>query len=236
MAELDPTQTQQAQPLTDSPAVAAFVNKVFGWMTLGLLLTAGVAALFASTGRAEGLADNPALLIGIVIAELALVAGLSFGINKISAPMAIGAFALYSGLNGAVLSLIFLIYTGASIAGTFFVAAAMFAAMAVYGYATKRDLTKLGPLLFMALIGVLVAMVVNVFLLKSPGFDLAISIIGVLVFIGLTAYDAQKIKRMGAAGMEGEQATKGAILGALALYLDLINLFLFLLRIFGQRR
>lgn len=234
MAAYEPAQIQSQA--VASPVVTAFIAKVYGWMTFGLLLTAGVAALFASTGRAEALAQSPGWLFGLIIAELAVVFGLSFGIRKISAPMAIGAFALYSGLNGAVLSLIFLTYTTASIAGTFLVAAVMFGVMAVVGAVTKRDLTKLGPLLLMALIGVIVALLVNSFFLKSAGLDLAISIVGVLVFTGLTAYDAQKIKRMAQSGPQGEMATKGAIIGALALYLDLINIFLFLLRIFGDRR
>lgn len=227
----------ESQPqVQDSPAVSAFITKTFGWMTLGLLLTAGVAALFAGTGRSEALVRNPGLLLVIIVVELAVVFGLSFGIRKISAPLAVAAFALYAALNGVVLSLIFLAYTATSIAGTFLTASVMFAAMAVYGYVTKRDLTKLGPLLLMALIGIIVALLVNAFLIKSAGLSLVISILGVLVFVGLTAYDAQKIKQMALSGPQGDVATKGAIIGALMLYLDLINLFLFLLRIFGQRR
>jgi FtsH-binding integral membrane protein len=220
----------------ESSQVTSFVTKTFGWMMLGLLITAGVAALFAGTGKAVQLAQSPVLLFGLIIAELALVVGLTFGLKKMSAPMAIGAFALYAGLNGATLSLIFLAYTATSIAGVFLIAATMFGVMAAVGYVTKKDLTKLGPLLLMALIGIIIAMLVNAFLVKSAGLDLAISIIGVLVFVGLTAYDAQKIKQMAQQGMQGEMATKASIIGALMLYLDLINLLLFLLRIFGQRR
>jgi FtsH-binding integral membrane protein len=210
--------------------------KVFGWMTVGLALTAAISAYFAASGRAENLVnDQPLLFFGLIILELVLVFGLSFAIKKISALTASIVFLLYAALNGVTLSVIFLAYTATSITSVFVAAAAMFGVMALYGYTTKRDLTKLGSLLLMALFGLIIAMIVNVFI-HSPGFNLAVSAIGVLIFVGLTAYDAQKIKQLAAQGMTGETASKAAIIGALSLYLDLINLFLFLLRIFGQRR
>lgn len=210
--------------------------KVFGWMFVGLVLTAVISAYFAASGRAENLVNNHSLLFfGLIIAELALVFGLSFAIKKISAFTASLAFLAYAALNGVTLSVIFLAYTATSITSVFVAAAAMFGVMALFGMTTKRDLTKLGSLLIMALLGLIVAMIVNIFL-HSPGFNLAISAIGVLIFVGLTAYDAQKLKRLGTAGLAGETASKAAIIGALSLYLDLINIFLFLLQLFGQRR
>jgi len=162
---------------------------------------------------------------------------LSLAIGKLSPFAAAVCFVMYAVLNGLTLSIIFLLYTATSVAATFFICAGMFGAMAVYGSVTKRDLTSIGNLCFMALFGLIIAMLVNMFLLRSAGFDLIVSGVGVLVFVGLTAYDAQKLKQIHAKGADGTDADKKlAIMGALALYLDFINMFLFLLRLMGRRR
>jgi len=213
-----------------------FVTKVYGWMTVALVITAVVALAVVNTpSLARLFLGNPALLIGLCIGELALVFVLSAAMGRLAVVTAMYLFLLYSALNGITLSGIFLVFTAESIATTFFVTAGMFAAVSAYGYFTKADLTTLGSLCFMTLIGVIIASVVNVFL-GSTRLNWIITYVGILVFVGLTAYDTQKIKVMGQAGIErGDEQTKGAILGALALYLDFINLFLLLLRLFGRR-
>ena len=218
-------------------ASTIFLAKVFNWMAIGLGLTGVVAWFMASSGLAVQLVGSPFFMI-ILFAELGLVFYLSARISKIQAGTATGLFLGYAGLNGLTLSMVFLAYTNSSIAATFFITAGMFGAMAVYGLVTKRDLSGMGSFMFMGLIGILIASVVNIFL-KSSSLYWAISLIGVFVFVGLTAYDVQKIKNMGEAGImeQGEDAVqKGAIMGALALYLDFINLFLMLLRFFGGSR
>jgi Integral membrane protein, interacts with FtsH len=172
----------------------------------------------------------------LIIAEFALVIGVSAAINKLSLSVATLMFVLYSVINGALLSSIFLVYTQSSIATVFFITAGTFAAMAFIGYTTKTDLSSFGKYILMALIGVIIATLVNAFFVKSSGFDLILSYAGVLIFVGLTVYDSQKIKRMlEQAPDAGEVAQKYALLGALSLYLDFINLFIYLLRIFGRR-
>ena len=218
-------------------ASTVFLAKVFNWMAIGLALTGGVAFLTANTGLARAIVATPLFFI-LILAELGLVFFLSARIEKIQPATATGLFVGYSVLNGLTLSSIFLAYTTASIAATFFIPAGMFGAMAVYGLVTKRDLAAMGSFLFMGLIGIILASIVNIFL-KSSSLYWTISVIGVLVFVGLTAWDVQKIKNMGEQGImsQGEGAIrKGAILGALALYLDFINLFLMLLRFFGGSR
>ena len=218
-------------------ASTIFLAKVFNWMAIGLAVTGGVAYVTAESGIVRALVSSPLFLI-LVLAELGLVFFLSARIDKLQPGTATGLFIGYSILNGLTLSTIFLAYTHASIAGTFLVTAGMFGAMAVYGMVTKRDLSGMGSFMFMGLIGILLASVVNIFL-KSPVLYWAISAIGVLVFVGLTAYDVQKIKKIGEEGImqQGEAAIrKGSIIGALALYLDFINLFLMLLRFFGGSR
>ena len=218
-------------------ASTIFLAKVFNWMAIGLGLTGIVAYLTASTGLAYALVGSPLFFV-LVIGELGLVFYLSARIDKIQAGTATGLFVGYSVLNGLTLSMIFLAYTSSSIAGTFFITAGMFGAMAIYGLVTKRDLSGFGSFLFMGLIGIIIASVVNIFL-KSSSLYWAISMIGVLIFTGLTAWDVQKIKQMGEEGImtQGDSAIrKGAIMGALALYLDFINLFLMLLRFFGASR
>jgi len=218
-------------------ASSIFLAKVFNWMSIGLGLTGVIAWFTASSGLAAQLVQGPMFMI-LLLAELGLVFYLSARVEKIQPGTATGLFLGYAALNGLVLSMIFLKYTGSSIAATFFITAGMFGAMAVYGLVTKRDLSGMGSFLFMGLIGIIIASVVNIFL-KSSSLYWAISLIGVFVFIGLTAYDVQKIKRMGEEGImqQGEGAIqKGAIMGALTLYLDFINLFLMLLRFFGGSR
>jgi FtsH-binding integral membrane protein len=170
-----------------------------------------------------------------MLAPLGLVMLLSFGINKMSATAAQGVFWLYAGLMGISMASIFLMFTGASIARVFFITAGTFAAMSLYGYTTRRDLARFGSFLFMGLIGVVIAMLVNMFL-HSSALQFAISVIGVLVFTGLTAWDTQQIKEMYFEGDYGEVATKKAVMGALRLYLDFINLFMMLMQLMGVRR
>jgi hypothetical protein len=218
-------------------ASTVFLAKVFNWMAAGLGLTGLVAWLTATTGLAYAVASSP-LYIALIVAELALVWYLSARIEKIQASTASALFFGYAFLNGLTLSVIFLAYTKASIAGTFVITAAMFLAMSIYGMVTKRDLSGFSSFLFMGLIGIILASIVNIFLASSV-LSWAITYIGVFVFVGLTAYDVQKIKMMGEQGImtQGEAVVqKGAVIGALALYLDFINLFLHLLRIFGGSR
>ena len=173
---------------------------------------------------------------GLVIAEFALVIGISAAINRLSLATATLMFVAYSVINGAMLSSIFMIYTAASIASVFFITAATFAVMALIGYTTKTDLTSVGKLLFMALIGLVIATIVNMFI-GSSTLTMICSYVGVLIFVGLTAYDSQKIKNMLMQAPDaGESSQKLALLSALTLYLDFINLFIYLLRIFGDRR
>lgn len=212
-----------------------FIGKVYRWMGLGLLLTALTAYFVVNSEFVYTLASNSILFWGILIAELGLVIYLSSRIHKMSAETATAVFIVYSVLNGVTLSLILLVYTGASVASTFMTTALTFGAMSAYGYFTKRDLTSMGSYLMMGLVGIIIASVINMFWANSTMYWI-ISYAGVLLFVGLTAYDTQKIKKMGK-GVEGVQTTqKMAILGALTLYLDFINLFLFLLRILGNRK
>jgi FtsH-binding integral membrane protein len=181
---------------------------------------------------------NQLVFFGLIISELVLVFSLAARVNKMQASTATGMFVLYAALNGATLSAIFLIYTRSSITSTFFICAATFVACSIYGMTTKRDLTSLGGFMVMGLIGIIIASVVNLFV-RSSGMSLIISYIGVFVFVGLTAYDTQKLKTMALsqpAGLDAGVIRKGAIVGALTLYLDFINLFLMLLRILGSNR
>jgi uncharacterized protein len=218
-------------------AQAKYITKVYSWMTLGLLITAFAAYVVAATPALINLIyGNKAVFYIILFAPLAVVWFLSARIHKISANMAIGAFVFYALINGLTLSFIFTVYSIGSVFTTFVVTAGTFAAMSAYGYYTKQDLTKLGNMLKMALIGLIIATVVNWFWANSVLYWIS-TYAGVLIFVGLTAYDTQKIKEMYTAaeyGVEVEQ--KSAIMGALSLYLDFLNLFLFLLRIFGGSR
>ncbi len=222
--------------LSMSAAFPALMRKVYVWMSLALVLT-GVTAYGVATspGVLNAIFNNQILFWGLIIAEFALVIGISAAINKLSLTTATLMFVLYSVINGAVMSSIFLIYTMSSIASVFFITAGTFAVMAFIGYTTKKDLTSMGKILFMALIGIIIATIVNIFL-KSSGLEMIVSYLGVLIFVGLTAYDSQKIKNMLLMAPDaGEGAQKLALLGALTLYLDFINLFIYLLRIFGRR-
>jgi hypothetical protein len=223
--------------LAMSTAFPTLLRKVYVWMTLALVIT-GVTAYGVATspGLMMTIATNKILLWGLLIAELALVFGVSAAINRLSLTTATLMFVLYSVINGVTLSFLFAIYTASSIANVFLITAGTFAAMAVLGYVTKTDLSSLGKILMMALIGMIIATLVNVFFVKSSGFDLIISYVGVLIFVGLTAYDSQKIKNMLMTAEDaGEGYQKLALLGALTLYLDFINLFIYLLRILGKR-
>ena len=220
------------------PTVEAdFMQKVYLWMTFALTLTGFVAyRTTQSEFLLELIFSSSFGFIGLILVELALVFWISSGIQRMSSNMAIGLFLLYSVLNGMTLSVLLIAYTGASVASTFFITAGMFGAMSIYGYTTKQDLSSWGNLLFMALFGLILASVVNIFL-QSSGLYWLISYIGVLVFVGLTAYDTQKIKQLAAQVIvESEVGRKVAILGALTLYLDFINMFIFMLRILGNRR
>jgi len=218
--------------------VNSFIRSVYNWMAIGLALTGFVAYFVAnSPSLLQMIVGNQIVFFGLIIGELGLVFYLSSRIQKIEAGTATALFVLYAALNGATLSVIFLAYTMSSIASTFFICAATFTACSVYGMITKRDLTSLGGFMFMGLIGIIIATVVNLFI-QSSAMNMIISYIGVLVFIGLTAYDTQKLKQMAVtqpAGLDGAVVRKGAIIGALSLYLDFINMFLFMLRIFGGR-
>lgn len=217
-------------------ATRRFLLNVYNWMAMGLALTGVIAYGVAQSPFVNAIISNPILYFGLFIAQIGIVLALSFAINKMPSAVAIGAFFLYATLTGVTFSVLFLVYTGGSIASTFFICAGMFAAVSAYGYFTKKDLAKMGTYLFMALIGLIIASVVNMFM-KSDTMSLIISYVGVLIFTGLTAYDTQKIKKMSqTSDINSEQGKKGAVMGALALYLDFINMFLFLLRILGDRK
>ncbi len=206
-------------------------------MMVGLAMTALASAFMLSSQTAQQLIfGNKMVFYGLIIAEFGMVIAISAAINKMSATTATLMFVAYSALNGITFAAIFMIYTRSSIVSTFLVTAGTFGAMSLYGYVTKKDLTGFGSFLFMGLIGIVIASVVNIFL-QSEMIYWVTTYIGVFVFVGLTAYDTQKIKQIGQAGFaNGEDQQKAAILGALRLYLDFINLFLMLLRIMGNRR
>jgi uncharacterized protein len=215
----------------------SFMTKVYGWMFLALCLTGLIAMQIAANPSITGVIEgNPGMLMGLALLQLLLVVALSFAISKISAAIALVMFFVYSALNGVLFSMIFLVYTPVSIATTFMATASMFGVMSAYGYFTKKDLSSWGSMLFMALIGLIIASVINMFWANNMLYWL-VTYAGILIFVGLTAYDTQKIKRM-AQGTSGddEAGKKSAIIGALVLYLDFINLFLLLLRLLGNRR
>ena len=220
-----------------SEAFPVLMRKVYVWMALALLIT-GMTAYYVATNEVilTAILTNKVLFFGLLIAELVLVIAVSAAINRLSLMMATLMFILYSVINGATMSVIFLIYQATSIATVFFITAGTFGAMAAIGYTTKKDLSSMGRILFMALIGLVIATVVNLFI-KSDTMTLILSYIGVIVFVGLTAWDSQKIKQMLMQAPDVDEASqKVALLGSLELYLDFVNLFLYLLRIFGKRR
>lgn len=211
----------------------SFIRSVYAWMFGGLLITAAAAAWVVSSQSMQQLIfGNRAMPWILMFAELGLVFYLSARVTKMSAASAASAFLVFALLNGLTLSVIFFVYTRGTIFLAFGTSAAMFGAMSIYGHVTKRDLTSWGSFFFMGLIGIVICSVVNIFL-KSPALDWAVSIVGVFVFLGLTAYDTQKLKTLATAPQLRENL---AVIGALALYLDFINLFLFMLRIFGGNR
>ena len=240
-------EAQQSTIVMDE-GLRAYMLKVYNYMATGVLLT-GIIAMLSfkmsvvtdASGAISGFTSfgNALFFSGlkwvVMLAPLGIVFYMSFGINKMSAAKAQSVFWIFAALMGLSLSWILLVYTGVSVARVFFITSATFGAMSIYGYTTKRDLTKMGSFLMMGLIGIIIASVVNIFM-KSSMMYFIISILGVLIFVGLTAYDTQKIKNMYAASDTGELMGKKAVMGALTLYLDFINLFIMLLRLFGQRR
>lgn len=215
--------------------VQTYMSHVYGWMTVGLLLTAIIAWYASTNTQLLNVLYN--MMWVLLIAELGLVFVISGLINRLSGAAATTLFMLYSVLNGCTFSIYFLVYTSSSIASVFFITAGMFGALAFYGYTTKRDLSGFGRFLFMGLIGIVIASIVNIFL-KSEPLMWAVTYIGVFVFAGLTAYDTQKLKELGENISQDDQNEfrRFVILGALTLYLDFINLFIMLLRIFADRR
>ena len=241
------TRSSVSEAIIDQ-GLRAYMLKVYNYMASGVALTGFIALLLfkmavvsGPNGEILGLTQlgntlyNSGLAWVVMLAPLGVVFYMSFGIAKMSASKAQTVFWIFAALMGLSLSWILLVYTGVSVARVFFITSATFGAMSLYGYTTKRDLTKLGSFLFMGLIGIIIASLVNIFL-KSSMMYFIISILGVLIFVGLTAYDTQKIKNMYAATDSGEIIGKKAVMGALTLYLDFINLFIMLLRLFGQRR
>ena len=240
--------TKASDQATIDVGLRAYMLRVYNYMTTALLLTGLIAYFF---GKASIITDDFGQIIGftaignmlfnsplqwvVMLAPLGLVFYFSFRINKMSLSSAQLTFWIFATLMGLSLASIFILYTGTSIARVFFICSATFASMSLYGYTTKRDLTAMGGFLIMGLFGIIIASIVNIFM-QSPAMYFAISIIGVLIFVGLTAYDTQKIKNMYYASDSESQSGKKAIMGALRLYLDFINLFIMLLRLFGQRR
>jgi FtsH-binding integral membrane protein len=211
-----------------------YMLRIYNYMASALALTGIVAYVFANSGMYMSIARTPLIYV-VMLAPFGLVMLLSFGINKLSAAAAQAIFWLYAALMGISLASVFLVFTGASVARVFFITAGTFAAMSLYGYTTKRDLAQFGAFLFMGLIGIVIAGLVNIFV-GSTAIQFAISVIGVIVFTGLTAWDTQAIKEMYFEGDGYEIAGKKAVMGALRLYLDFVNLFMMLVQLLGVRR
>ena len=229
---------------TVRPAVGAAVDidvglrdymlRIYNYMASGLALTGIVAYVFAQSGFYASIAHTPLIWL-VMLAPLGIVMWMSYGINRMQASTAQALFWVYAALMGVSLASVFLVFTGESVARVFFITAGTFGAMSLYGYTTQRDLSQMGSFLFMGLIGIIIASLVNIFL-ASSALQFAISVIGVIVFVGLTAYDTQQIKDMYFANDDAQTAGKKAVMGALRLYLDFINLFMMLLQLFGSRR
>ena len=230
-----PTQVSPTQQM----AMSRFVSRTYGWMFIGLLLTGIVASMIASSESAMAMvASSPGIMMVLVIAQLGIVMGLSMAYQKLSAATATLGFLAYSALTGVTFSVIFLIYTASSIGQVFMITAGMFGGLALYGTVTKKDLTGIGTFVGMGLWGLILVGVVNMFV-RSEALSMGLSAIAVVVFSGLTAYDAQRIRAMAYASTLGgstQDGDKSAIMGALMLYLNFINLFWALLRLFGNRR
>jgi uncharacterized protein len=230
----------EAAAPAQAPAIARpdsdFLPKVFAWMFLGLAITGGIAALIGSNeALLTDITENPMILLGVIIGQLVLVIVLVAAINRLPVPLAILLFFVYSATVGITFAFLFELYTTESIFTAFLVTAGMFGALAVFGAVTKMDLSKLGAIAFMALIGLILATIVNIFWANETLYWIS-TYAGVLIFSALTAYDMQKITQLSKAGLEGDAENRAAIIGALSLYLDFINLFIFLLRIFGRAR
>jgi FtsH-binding integral membrane protein len=222
-------------PLESSIDLQSIMRQVYVWMVLGMLLTAVVAYVTVNTSLIN-LAANPAVLLIAIVAEFGVVLGISFGFNRLSSGAATALFLVYAALNGFTLSIVLLAFSGGTVFLAFASTAALFGAMSVIGYTTQVDLSKMGTYLMMGVLGLVIAMVVNLFVNSGP-LDMIVSMAGVLIFTALTAYDTQRIGRMAAQmGAAGDEGVKFGIFGALKLYLDFINMFLFMLRIFGGRR
>lgn len=208
---------------------AAFFNQVYAWMCVGLALTGAIAAFVASSPSMLAVLEKPTVLIPLIVLQFILVIALGAVIDTISSGVATVMYLLYAALNGLLFSSLFLVYSISTLGTTFLITAGTFGACSLYGYFTKKDLTTIGSLLFMGLIGLIIAMIANIFLANSA-LDWAINCFGVLIFVGLTAWDTQKLKELADVG-----DSNCAVIGSLALYLDFLNLFLFLLRIFGGK-
>ena len=228
------TRTAAEQVAIDQ-GLRAYMLRVYNYMASGLLLTGIVAYFVANTPSLANAIFGTPLVWVVMLAPLAFVMVLSFGINRLSVGAAQAIYWVYCATMGASLAAILLVFTGASVARVFFITAATFGGMSLYGYTTRSDLSRFGSFLMMGLIGIILASVVNIFI-GSTAVQFAISVIGVLVFVGLTAYDTQRIKDIYLEGDDGETAGKKSLMGALTLYLDFINLFMMLLQLFGTRR
>ena len=228
-------QSQPQPVVVVQSRIQSVMQQVYLWMTAGLLLTGAISSMLASNEVLLGKVLNPYIFIGLFVVELGLVIAISAFINKMSPALATGLFILYAAINGITLTPIFLAYTSASIATAFFTTAGMFAALTLYGTVTKRDLSGMGRFLLMALFGLFIATIVNIFL-KNSMMDFVISIFGVIIFAGLTAYDTQRLNQLASQATSEDEIGRFSIMGALILYLDFINLFLYLLRLFGKRR
>ncbi|WP_400191843.1 Bax inhibitor-1/YccA family protein [Hymenobacter sp. B81] len=243
MDETIPQEVNQQPPqllLTAEEAAAIqarFMTQVYGWMAGALALTGGVAMVVGGSAELQELVfGNRLVFWGLLLLEVFVVGWLSARIFAMPARQAVGAFAAYLVLNGLTLGLVFMVYTTGSLASTFFVTAGTFGAMSLYGYFTRTDLSSWGNLLFMALIGLVIASLVNLFWANEMLYWIT-TYVGVLLFVALTAYDTQKVKQLAFIGLDDEETDrKAAVLGALTLYLDFVNLFLYLLRLFGRRK
>ncbi len=233
----NPTGETSTSALT-TPIALTFINRVYAWMFVGLLVTGVLAFYLAQTGIAEDVAQSRSIFYGSAIVQLILVVMISAMTEKLSAFAAGALFLVYSALNGVTFSILFLLYTQASIASTFFITAGAFAGLSVVGMFIKKDLSVVGTFCIFALIGLIIASVVNIFM-QSTGLYWALTYGGILIFAGLTAYDTQKLKQMNemfAGDTDSREVKRFAINGALTLYLDFVNLFLLLLRLFGNRK
>ena len=223
-------------PMAGGIDLQSIMRQVYIWMVFGMLVTAGVAFVTASSPLLIDLALNPIVLLIAVLAEFGLVIGISRGLSRLSSGVATMLFLVYAALNGFTLSIVLLAFSTASVFWAFVSTAALFGTMSIIGYTTKVDLSKMGTYLMMGVLGLIIAMVINLFVNSGP-LDMLISIVGVLIFTALTAFDTQRIGRMAEEmSMDGENETKFGIMGALQLYLDFINMFLYLLRLTGRRR